>query len=146
MPAGREDDRRARKNDVFHETHSKLFFALQRGSGTAGRQRNHLPGPKRRNHPLHHIALGMAVAHDIALTVDLKSVRLDDLAWDGHICVGQADAVKLNLQVSLSEKVTGLLGCFKMTLQVAASGEDGPSKLLKATEMTQDRIADRRGR
>jgi hypothetical protein len=88
----------------------------------------------------------MAVAHDIALAVDLKSVRLDDLAWDGHICVGQADAVKLNLQESLSEKVTGLLGCFKMTLQVAASGEDGPSKLLKATEMTQDRIADRRGR
>jgi hypothetical protein len=88
----------------------------------------------------------MAVAHDIALTVDLKPMRQDDLAWDGHICVGQTDAVKLNLNVSLSEKVAGLLGCFKMTLQVAATREDGPSELLKATEITQDRIADLRGR
>jgi hypothetical protein len=46
----------------------------------------------------------------------------------------------------MTKKVTGLLGCFQMTLQVAASGEDGTSELLQATEMTQDRIADRRGR
>ena len=60
----------------------------------------------------------MAMAHDIALAVDLKSMRLDDLAWDGHICVGQADAVKLNLQESLSEEVAGLLGCFQVTLRM----------------------------
>src|SRR5579862_6895216 len=146
MPAGRENDRGARKNHVFHESQSEQFFALQRGSRTASGQRDHLPGPKRRNHPLHRIALGMAVANDIALAVDLKSMRLDDLAGDGHICAGQADTVKLNLQESLSEKVTGLLGRFQMTLQVAAPGKDGSSELLKAAEIAQDRIADRRGR
>lgn len=145
MPTGREDDRRARKNDVFHEPQGELFFAFQRGPRAASGQGDHLPGPKGRNHPLHCISLGVAVAHDIAFPIDLESMRQNDLARDGHICAGQADAVKLNLQESLSEKVTGFLSCFEMALQVAASRKDGSSELLQAAEMAQDRVTHRRG-
>src|ERR1700722_10191294 len=109
MPAGSCDKRGPRKNNVFHQAESERLFALQRWSGTASGQRDDLPGPKRRNHPLNHIALGMAVAHDSALAVDLISVRLDDFARNRNIRIRQADAVKLDLQIPFSDKVPRLL-------------------------------------
>jgi hypothetical protein len=82
----------------------------------------------------------MTVAHDIALTVDLISMRLDDLAWDRYIRVGQADPVKLDLQKPLTDKTPRFLGCFEVALQIATSGENRFPELLKTSELAQNRV------
>jgi hypothetical protein len=77
----------------------------------------------------------MAAAHDVALTVHPISVRHDDFAGDRYICIGEADPVKLNLQISLADKMAGLLNRFEVALQVATSGEDRSPKLLKTLRL-----------
>src|ERR1700752_362904 len=84
----------------------------------------------------------MAAAHDIALTVYLIAMRHDDFAGNWDICVGQADPVKLDLQIPLSEEMPRFRGRFQVTLQVAISGEDRSPKLLKTAEVAQNRVAD----
>jgi hypothetical protein len=83
-------------------------------------------------------------AHElvIALTVYPISVRHNYFAGNWHICVGQADPVKLDLQISLSEEVPRFLSRFQVALQVAAPWEDRSPKLLKTAEVAQNRVAD----
>jgi hypothetical protein len=83
-------------------------------------------------------------AHElvIALTVYPISVRHNYFAGNWHICVGQADPVKLDLQISLSEEVPRFLSRFQVALQVAAPWEDRSPKLLKTAEAAQNRVAD----
>src|SRR5580693_1659466 len=83
----------------------------------------------------------MAVAHDIALTVHPISVRHNYFAGNSHICVGQDDPVKLDLQIPLSEEVPRFLSCFQMALQIAVPWEDRSPKLLKTAEVAQNRVA-----
>jgi hypothetical protein len=84
----------------------------------------------------------MAVTHDIALTVYPISVRHNYFAGNSHICVGQDDPVKLDLQIPLSEEVPRFLSCFQVALQIAVPWEDRSPKLLKIAEVAQNRVSD----
>src|SRR6202021_4066595 len=84
----------------------------------------------------------MAVAHDIALTVYPISVRHNYFAGNSHICVGQDDPLKLDLQIPLSEEVPRFLSRFEVALQIAVPWEDRSPKLLETAEVAQNRVAD----
>jgi hypothetical protein len=84
----------------------------------------------------------MTMAYDIALTVHPIPVRHNYFAGNWHICVGQDDPVKLDLQISLSEEVTRFLSPFQVALQVAAPRDDRSLKLLTSAEVAQNRVAD----
>src|SRR6202022_175339 len=112
--------RQPRHLNIIHQPDGNLLFGFQRWTRTARRQHDDLPGPQRRNHPFHDVARGVAVAHDITVTVDFESLRRDDFRRYGNVGRREADAVKLQLEVTLADEVARLLVRFEGSSQVAS--------------------------
>ena len=118
------------------------MLAFQLGLGAAGWQRDYLPGPERGNRPFDHVALGMAVAQDVALFIDVQALRCDDSGVQVAVCIGEADVIENDVEIAFADEVAGLLGVFQMSGEVGAAGECGATELGELVEVAEDRVAD----
>lgn len=78
----------------------------------------------------------MSFAVDLALLVDFVTAGGDDLGFQRQIAAGDADAVELQLEISLTPEVTGILGGFEVTDEVAATREGLLSELSDSAKVT----------
>src|SRR5229473_3773415 len=126
----------ARYHDVVHQPQLHRLFSFQRWPRPTERQTDHLPGPKRRNHPLHDIPFGGTLAFDVALLAYLKAAGLNHLCRHGLIPTWQDYPVKRELQIAFAEEMSRLLIGFQMSTQHASSGEQRPAELLHSPQVT----------
>ena len=85
---------------------------------------------------------GMSFAVDLALFVDFVAAGRDDLGLKGQIAGGQADAIELQLQISLAPEVARILGGIEMSDKIASAGKSLLSKLGHSAQVAQHGIAD----
>ena len=83
----------------------------------------------------------MTFAVYLPLLVDLVPFGGDHLGFEREIAGGQADAVELQLQISLAPEVAGILRSFQMAHEIAAAGKSLLSELGDAAQMAQHGIA-----
>src|SRR5256885_5036007 len=84
----------------------------------------------------------MPFSYDVTLLVDLIALCSNDFARHGNIAVGKPDAVELNFQVTLADKMPGLFVGFQMPAQVAPSRKHGLPELSQRGQMTDHRVTD----
>src|SRR5260370_10756895 len=129
--------------DVVHQPQLHRLFSFQRRPRPTERQTDHLPRPKRRNHPLHDIPFGVTLAFDVALLVYLKATGLNHLCRHGQIPVWQDYPVKRELEVAFTEEMSVLLIGFQVSTQHASSTEQWPAELRHGPQVTQHRATHR---
>ena len=65
----------------------------------------------------------MTFAVDLAFLVDLESASGDDFAVEWDVAGGNADAVELQLQISLAPEVAGIFGGLEMPNEITSARE-----------------------
>src|SRR5215470_16427501 len=90
----------------------------------------------------------MTVANHVTLAIHPISLNSNDLSGNWNTCIRQADSVKLQLEKTLTNKVTRFLFCLEVAGQVASSRQDRVSELVKALQLADEWVAncDSRGR
>src|SRR6266853_1188300 len=114
--------------------------AAGRRTWAALRQRDDLPRPQRRNHPLHHVSRRVAPAHDVPVTIHFVSLGSDHFAGNGDIRSGEADAVELQLQIALTDEVSGLLVRLQVSSEVASPRKNILSEFPEAAQVADHRV------
>ena len=69
------------------------------------------------------VARGMSFAADVAIFVDFIATGSDDFRVERHIALRQADAVELELHVTLAPKMAGIFGGFEVADEIGTAGE-----------------------
>ena len=105
-------------------------------------QHNHLPRPQRWQQPFDNVALGMTLAINLPLFVDFVAPGCDDLGFQWKIAAGNPDAIKLQLQISLADEMTGILFRFDMADQIASTRESLVAKHGNAAKVAKNGISD----
>src|SRR6266446_6767374 len=128
--------------NVVHQSQSHDRLAFKRRSWTPRGEHQHFPWPQGREHPLNDVAFGMPFASDFALAVYLITARRDDLGIQRQVAARQPDPVKLQLHISLAEKVAGIFCRLQVPHQIAAPWKRLLAKTGDSAQMTQNGIAD----
>ncbi len=84
----------------------------------------------------------MSFAVDLSLLVDFVTAGGDDLGFERQVAAGHADAVELQLQISLAPEVAGIFGGFEMANQIAAARESLLTEDGDAAKMAEHGISD----
>src|SRR5579859_1878471 len=87
----------------------------------------------------------MTFAVDLALLVDFVAASRDDFGFERQVAGRNADAVELQLEVSLAPEVTGIFGVFEMSDEIAASRERLLTELGLSAEVAKNRVPDING-
>src|SRR5208337_3141123 len=145
MPVGAVGRLNLRNLHIIHQAQRELAFALERRSWPSRRQHDDFPRPERRQHPFDDVAPGVPFAPDVAILIDLVAARRDHLGVQRHIALRHADAIELQLHVALAPEMSGVLGRFQMSDQVAAARESLLAEFGHRVEMTEDGISDGNG-
>ncbi len=81
------------------------------------------------------------MADDLSLAVNPVSLNRNHFSWKGKIGIGQADAVKRQLQIAFSPKMPRVFVGLKMAYQIRAPGKDRLSEHLHSARMAEKRVA-----
>ena len=128
--------------NIIHQAQAEHGLAFQGGTRAARGQHDHFPGPQGRDHPLDDVARGVAFAFDVALFIDFVTAGADDLRVERQVAAGQADAIELQLQISLAEEVAGIFGRFEVADQIASTRKSLLAELSHAAQVAKHGIAD----
>src|SRR5438309_6141481 len=123
MPSRAEGLADLRYLHVVHQTQAENGLAFQLRAWTTDRQHEDFPRPEGRKHPFDNVARGMTLAVNLAFLIHLVAAGGNNFCLERQISRGQADAVELNLEISLAPEMAGILGRIQMADQIAAPGE-----------------------
>jgi hypothetical protein len=66
----------------------------------------------------------------------------DDSGAQVGVCIGQANVIEYDVEISFADEVAGLLVRFQMSLEVGAARECGVTELGELVEVAEDRVTD----
>src|SRR2546430_17072254 len=121
---------------IFHQAQSQSFLAFESWPRSTRGQGQDLPRPERWKHPLDYITLGVALAEDISLTIDVKCMGSDHFRIDRNICIWKPDPVENQFQITFAPKMSWLFVGLQVSCQVGAAWECGTPEFLHHTGMT----------
>src|SRR5260370_27172431 len=128
--------RQPRNGNILHQAQSQSFLAFESWPRSPRGQGQDLPRPERWKHPLDHIPLGVALAEDISLTIDVKCVSRDHFGIDRNIRVWKPDSVEDQFQITFAPKMPRLFLILQVSCHVCTARECGMPEFLHHTDMT----------
>src|SRR5450631_1410544 len=84
----------------------------------------------------------MSFAVDLPLLIDFVAARGDDFGLERQVAARNADAIELQLQISLAPEVAGILGCFEMADEIAAARKSLLTELGDSAQVTKNGVPD----
>jgi hypothetical protein len=83
----------------------------------------------------------VASADDVSVTIDFVSLGSDDFAGNGDIRIGETNAVEFQLEIALTDEVSGFFVRLEMASEVASPRKNILSEFPEAVQVADHRVA-----
>jgi len=87
----------------------------------------------------------VAVAQDVALFIHVLALGGHDSGVQVAVCIGEADVIEYDVEISFADEVARLLGVFQMSSEIGAARECGVTELGDLVEVAEHRVANLSG-